>query len=75
MAPRSPRISTTRPGLHRRVKRGIVAGYLHDLSQRHRPGTPTAVARPATAALDDRLVAPRAGIRLITPGGSRHPAG
>jgi hypothetical protein len=27
---------TIRTGLHRRVKRGIVAGYLHGLSPRHR---------------------------------------
>jgi hypothetical protein len=27
--------TTPRPALHRRVKRGIVAGYLHDLTQRH----------------------------------------
>jgi|1186.fasta_scaffold580057_2 hypothetical protein len=35
---RSVRPSPTRPqGLARRVKRGIVAGYLHEISARHRP--------------------------------------
>jgi hypothetical protein len=35
---RSARPSPTRPqGLAHRVKRGIVAGYLHEISARHRP--------------------------------------
>ncbi|HWH92327.1 MAG TPA: hypothetical protein VNT03_00580 [Baekduia sp.] len=36
----------------RRVKRGIVAGYIHDISPRHRPSAPgrVAVAAPVTAA-------------------------
>jgi hypothetical protein len=34
----SPRPSSTRPKqLAHRVKRGIVAGYLHEISARHRP--------------------------------------
>jgi hypothetical protein len=43
---------TNRLDLQRRVKRGIVAGYLHGLSQRHRaddpahePAHPTVAAR------------------------------
>jgi hypothetical protein len=46
MTPTAP-APTTQPGAlrarHRRVKRGIVAGYLHGLSPRHRP----VVAAPA----------------------------
>jgi hypothetical protein len=31
--------SSPRRARHRRVKRGIVAGYLHELTQRHGDGT------------------------------------
>ena len=42
---------SSRPALQRRVKRGIVAGYLHDLTQRHSAGIaqrplPTRVVQP-----------------------------
>jgi hypothetical protein len=55
---RSPLPQTSpRPELHRRVKRGIVAGYLHGLTQRHGAGiaqrplaTPLPRAVPAAAA-------------------------
>jgi hypothetical protein len=44
-----PRPSAARRQLHRRVKRGIVAGYLHGLSPRHRPVTGPAVPAKAPA--------------------------
>jgi hypothetical protein len=34
---------------HRRIKRGIVAGYIHDISRRHAPASTTR-AVPATTA-------------------------
>jgi hypothetical protein len=37
MTPPAPNpVHAPRPRLRRRVKRGIVAGYIHGLSQRHR---------------------------------------
>jgi hypothetical protein len=49
---RSARPSPTRPqGLARRVKRGIVAGYLHEISARHRPA-------PAQRIVNATVVAP-----------------
>jgi hypothetical protein len=39
---------------HRRVKRGIVAGYLHGLSQRHRPEGPGADQAAGTSARNVR---------------------
>jgi hypothetical protein len=44
---------TPRAELQRRVKRGVVAGYLHDLTQRHGDGAserPPALPRRAVAA-------------------------
>jgi len=42
--PQSPQRPSAR---HRRVKRGIVAGYLHELTQRH--GAPVSRPVPTTA--------------------------
>jgi hypothetical protein len=51
MTPTAPAPNTQTPralrARHRRVKRGIVAGYLHGLSPRHRP----VVAAPVPARL------------------------
>jgi hypothetical protein len=58
LTPRSL-IGNPRPGLHRRIKRGVVAGYLHELSQRHSTtAAPRTVRTPAaTVARDDRAPA------------------
>jgi hypothetical protein len=62
MTPSSPRTtpSTSLPRARkRRVKRGIVAGYIHDISPRHRVATPMAVdlqAVPAPALAAERAV-------------------
>jgi hypothetical protein len=37
-APRTDRAPARRPGA-RRISEGIIAGYLHNISQRHRPTT------------------------------------
>jgi hypothetical protein len=59
MTPSSPRPVPSTSALprarKRRVKRGIVAGYIHDISPRHRAATPVtielrAVPAPALAA-------------------------
>lgn len=48
----SPRQIKPPVARRRRVKRGVVAGYLHDLSPRHRPDETTAMRRPKAPARD-----------------------
>jgi hypothetical protein len=55
MTPPSPSLGSLVPTPHarrRRVKRGIVAGYIHDISPRHRAtdAAPIATGRPVLAA-------------------------
>jgi hypothetical protein len=47
-APRTPTDTdhTRRLGLRRRVKRGIVASYIHDISERHSAATKDDAKRP-----------------------------
>jgi hypothetical protein len=48
-SPAVPASPTPRPGLRRRAKRGVVAGYIHEISGRHRDAAiaPLPPLRPA----------------------------
>jgi hypothetical protein len=49
-------ISTAKPSTRpRRVKRGIVAGYIHDISPRHRASEPVT---PSTISLPNPVATP-----------------
>jgi hypothetical protein len=45
---RLPSLSTPKPAARpRRVKRGVVAGYIHDISRRHTPERLASAAAPS----------------------------
>jgi hypothetical protein len=73
MTPSSPRPASSTSGLprarKRRVKRGIVAGYIHDISPRHRSATPVAldVAAPVTGNVPAPALAAEPAVTAAPP--------